>query len=242
MSSNHRWNTREYENRTRELYRTELHKLYPSESWALYRILPRCETILDLGCGNGAMSAISRQIAPNAKYTGIDQQGPLITEAKKAFPFAEFKTEDLASYIKNTQKYDCVMSWSVIKSFKNWRNVIASMINKANKFVICDIRVANTEIEVFDDQVCWAEYGGRRGPITFLGYNTFKEGLINCADQVSRIELAAYQSPWGKFVHFKKGINPDTFLVICVMHKKSVNEDKKDSPEIFELLPGNLEH
>ena len=32
---NHRWNTKEYENRTKELYRTDLYKLYPSESWAL---------------------------------------------------------------------------------------------------------------------------------------------------------------------------------------------------------------
>ena len=43
--SDHRWNTNEYEKRTRELYRTELHKLYPSEAWALYRTL-RCVVLL----------------------------------------------------------------------------------------------------------------------------------------------------------------------------------------------------
>ena len=61
MTLDHRWNTPEYEERTRQLYRVELHKLYPSEAWALYRILPECKTILDLGCGNGAMAAIARQ-------------------------------------------------------------------------------------------------------------------------------------------------------------------------------------
>ena len=64
MNENHRWNTTEFEKRTRELYRVELHKLYPSEAWALYRIMPQCETVLDLGCGNGAMGKIVQQIAP----------------------------------------------------------------------------------------------------------------------------------------------------------------------------------
>ena len=58
MTEKHRWNTKEYEERTRQLYRTDLYKLYPSEAWALYRILPECETVIDLGCGNGAMAAI----------------------------------------------------------------------------------------------------------------------------------------------------------------------------------------
>ena len=242
MSLDHRWNTKEYEERTRQLYRTELYKLYPSESWALYRILPQCETILDLGCGNGAMAAIANQIAPNANYRGLDHQAGLIQQAEKDFPYAVFEKGDLLSYITDTKKHDCVMSWSVIKSFRNWRDIICAMIQKANNFVICDIRVANTEVEVFDDQVCWADYGGRRGPITLLNYNTFKDGLMESADQLSRIELAAYQSEWGQFVHFKEGINPETFLVVCVLHKKLKNSGSTGRIEIFENLPTNLQH
>ena len=60
-STDHRWNTKEYEKRTRQLYRTELHKLYPSESWALFRILPLAKSVLDLGCGNGAMASITKK-------------------------------------------------------------------------------------------------------------------------------------------------------------------------------------
>ena len=63
-STDHRWNTKEYEKRTRQLYRTELHKLYPSESWALFRILPLAKSVLDLGCGNGAMASITKKISP----------------------------------------------------------------------------------------------------------------------------------------------------------------------------------
>ena len=45
------------------------------------------------------------------------------------------------------------MSWSVIKSFKNWRKLINSMVDSAKKYVVCDIRVANVEDEFFDENI-----------------------------------------------------------------------------------------
>ena len=64
MKKNHRWNTDVYEDRAKQLYRTELYKLYPSEAWALYPTLAKCKNVLDLGCGNGAMSSIAKKISP----------------------------------------------------------------------------------------------------------------------------------------------------------------------------------
>jgi len=242
MTEKHRWNTKEYEERTRQLYRTDLYKLYPSEAWALYRILPECETVIDLGCGNGAMAAISKKIAPNAMYHGMDHQENLMEEARQAFPYASFESGDLLPYIKASEPADCIMSWSVIKSFENWREVIAEMLAKANKYVICDIRVANTDIEAFDADICWADYGGRKGPITYLGYAAFRDALLEFKDELARIEIAAYQSEWGKFVHLKEGINPETFLTVCVLVKKGADGTDPDADfELFERLPGNLQ-
>ena len=242
MNMEHRWNTKEYEERTRQLYRTELHKLYPSEAWALYRILPHCESVLDLGCGNGAMAAISQKIAPLARYTGMDHQEHLMEEARNVFPFADFHAGDLSGYLSHCELADCVMSWSVIKSFGNWRDLIAGMLEKSKGYVICDIRVANTDQEVFDENVCWADYGGRRGPITFLNYVTFKDALLEHQDILSRVEIIAYQSEWGSYVHFADGLSPDTFLVTCVLSKKGAPQLDTDQPfELFERLPGNLQ-
>ena len=238
MKTDHRWNTAEYENRTKQLYRTELHKLYPSEAWALYRTLPQCNSILDLGCGNGAMAAIAKQIAPQAHYTGVDHQSKLMEQAKEAFPYSDFYAADLMEYIEGSPAFDCVMSWSVIKSFGNWRELVARMLEKANKYVICDIRVANTKEEHFDDSVCWADYGGKKGPITYLGYQHFRDGLLDHKDQLDAIEIAAYQSEWGQFVHLRKDLSPETFLVVTVLVKKGV---RSQPFELFERLPANLE-
>ena len=55
---NTRWDTDAYRQRIASLNRVELHQLYPSESWSLFRVIPGSVSVLDLGCGNGAKSAI----------------------------------------------------------------------------------------------------------------------------------------------------------------------------------------
>jgi len=242
VNDDHRWNTKEYEERTRQLYRTELHKLYPSEAWALYRVLPQCKSVIDLGCGNGAMAEITKQISPRCQYYGMDHQANLMEEATQVFPYTHFASGDLLGYIKESDKADCVMSWSVIKSFGNWREVIAEMLAKANKYVICDIRVANTDIEAFDSDICWADYGGRKGPIAYLGYSAFRDALLEHKDELARVEIAAYQSEWGQFVHLREDLNPETFLTACVLVKKGApGTDPDKAFELFERLPGNLQ-
>ena len=241
IDTTHRWNTEEYEKRTRELFRVDLHKLYPSESWSLYRTLPHCQSVVDLGCGNGAMSAIARQISPECKYTGMDHQPKLMEEAKELFPFADFHYDDLLPFIEKQNSVDCVMSWSVIKSFENWREITAAMINKAQKYAIFDIRVANTDFEAFDVDVCWADYGGRKGPIMWLNYSMFRDHLMSFQDNVARVEFVAYQSQWGKFVHVRDDLDPTTFLVTCVVTKKDAPTANTDEDFVlYEQLPANL--
>ena len=71
------------------------------------------------------------------------------------------------------------MSWSVVKSFENWRDLINLMIESSKKFVVFDIRVANVDSEIFDEKICWADYGGIKGPIILLNYNSLKKFLIS---------------------------------------------------------------
>ena len=73
MKKNHRWNTNVYEDRAKQLYRTELYKLYLQKP-ALYPTLAKCKNVLDLGCGNDSMSSITKKFPPKIKYTGVDHQ------------------------------------------------------------------------------------------------------------------------------------------------------------------------
>ncbi|MAF95450.1 MAG: class I SAM-dependent methyltransferase [Nitrospinaceae bacterium] len=240
MNDTHRWDTEEFEKRTKELYRTEIHKLYPSEAWCLYRIIPDCRTVLDLGCGNGAMAKIIQQISSTIEYTGVDHQEKLMNEAKELFPPATFHAADLMDFISTCSHFDGVMSWSVIKSFQNWRELIGKMIFKAQKYVMFDIRVANVEKEIWDENVCWADYSGRKGPIIVLNYSIFKEGIMGFSDRLEKMEIAAYQSGFGKYVHFS-GKEPEQFILSVVLKRKHGRALNQNQPcSIYEQLPGNL--
>lgn len=241
MEKNHRWNTKAFEERTRELYRVDLHKLYPSEAWCLYRILGQCESVLDVGCGNGAMGKIVQQISPETQYTGMDHQKNLMEQAQKEFPFANYEYGDLFSYLDSCQSFDCVMAWSVLKSFGNWREVLAKMVVKARKFIIADIRIANIEKEIWDPEICYAEYAGRRGPAAVPNYGNLKEALLEHSNELERIEIVCHQSGFGKYTHFV-GIDPEQFIAAFVLKKKNP-QSCHDSPEFefYEQVPGNLQ-
>ena len=239
MKNTHRWNTQEFEKRVEDLNRAELCNLYPSESWCLYRVLPNCKDVVDLGCGNGAKASIARGISSQTQYTGVDHQTAVIEKAKNMYPYARFFSDDMEGFANEMEPVDCVMSWSVIKSFSNWREIIGVMLEKAKKYVICDIRVANTDREVFDDKVCWADYGGVRGPIMLMNYPTFKKGLMQFQNQLKKIEVVGYQSDWGSYVHLK-GSEKEFFLITCVLIKKNTNVSNKTDFEVYEQLPEKL--
>lgn len=239
--SKHRWNSPEFVRRTRELYRTELYKLYPSEAWALHRVLPNMDDVLDLGCGNGAMCAIVDQISPKTKYTGVDHQAELMTTAADNFPNGNFVDNDLENYISNCKKYDCVMSWSVIKSFSNWRALIEHMAAKARKRVVFDLRVANVETEIYDDKVCWAEYGGVRGAHVITNYAALKSAIGKLKNTVKRAEIAVYESGFGSNVKFTIP-EPVFFLATCVLHINDDDFSDIDEVQFYEQLPKSLNY
>ncbi len=235
----HRWNTKEFMDRTANLSRTELHKLYPSEAWALYRVLPEVNNVLDLGCGNGAMASVSRKISKNLDYTGVDHQKNLMIEAKKLFPHATFYYSDLKDYLQNCKTYECIMSWSVIKSFSNWREIIKYIVQKASKKVIFDLRVANVDNEVFDENICWATYGKIKGAHVLTNYTELKNTIKSLSNFISKAEIVAYKSDYGKNVHFniKK---PDFFLVCCVLEINKNNRENDNQIEFYEQIPNQL--
>lgn len=236
---NHRWNTTHYEKYTSYLNRTDLNKLYPSEAWCLYRVLTKSKNVLDLGCGNGAMSSISKKINKRIKYYGIDHQKNLILKAKKTFSHSNFKDEDLTLFLKRqSKKFDTVMAWSVIKSFKNWRFILKKMIFLSRKYVIFDQRVANVNFISFDSKILSANYGGVEGPLLCINYNKLKNELLKFKKYFSKIELMAYQSEWGRNINFKYKGKINTFVVTVVIHLKKKKGEKFEG--VYEQLPLNL--
>ncbi len=238
-NSKHRWNTKSFVNRTSNLNRVDLEKLYPSESWALFRIVKKAKNVIDLGCGNGAMSSIVHKINKRCRYTGLDHQSFLIKKAKIKYKHSKFLDEDLEFFAsENKKKYDLVMMWSVIKSIQNWRELILKSLNFAERYLIFDIRVTKGKIEKFDEKILYAKYGKIKGAQLVLGYQNLKSFLIKQNKQIKKIEIAGYKSDWGKNVTYKLK-KKETYLITVVIYK-SMNKSKKNKINLYEQLPTEL--
>ena len=234
----HRWNTSHYEKYTKSLWRTDLHKLYHSESWAMYRTILKSNNCLDLGCGNGAMSKIVNKINKNCNYTGVDHQENLINIANKIFKPSKFIFQDVTDFVAtNKKKYDAVMAWSVIKSFSNWKELIKLMIKTSKKYVVFDQRVTNYPGVHFDQKILKATYGKISGPLLSIDYKNLKKYLMQYKRNISRLEIMAYNSNWGKNVTFYKNYN--TYVATILIEIKSIKTKNKKF-ELYEQVPESL--
>lgn len=235
----HRWNTKSFIKRTKKLNREDLEKLYPSESWALFRIILKAKNVIDLGCGNGAMSSIVNKINKKCNYTGLDHQSFLIKQAKIKYKHSKFLDKDLRFFIlENKKKYDLVMMWSVIKSIEDWRELILKSLRFTKRFLVFDIRVTRGTIEKFNEKILCAKYGNKKGAQLVLGYQNLKSFLLKQKKLIKRIEIAGYRSEWGKNVIYKLK-KKETYLITVVLYK-NISNYKNKKINLYEQIPEEL--
>ncbi len=85
-------------------------KLWP-EFYFLKKYLKNGDKVLDLGCGNGRLYELFKELSSqdkNIKYIGIDISENLIKEAKKRYPEAEFYTGDALNLDFPEKEFDIV--------------------------------------------------------------------------------------------------------------------------------------
>lgn len=79
------------------------------------------ERILDIGCGDGKITAALSHYIPNGHITGIDKSHEMIDFAKQAFlpdyKNAEFKVQDVLD-LNEMDKYDLIVSFSCLHYVK----------------------------------------------------------------------------------------------------------------------------
>lgn len=85
------------------------------------------ERILDLGCGNGALTADLAKLVPNGSVLGIDaSQGMLDTAIEKQSPNLKFQLMDINTFLLS-EKFDLIFSNATLHWVKDhdmlWSNI-----------------------------------------------------------------------------------------------------------------------
>jgi len=60
----------------------------------------KCRSFIDIGCGNGAIAGIVKEMLPHIDVFGVDIAKNFIEQASKSFPDVRFKVADIRNKLK----------------------------------------------------------------------------------------------------------------------------------------------
>nr|BAF45189.1 Trans-aconitate 2-methyltransferase [uncultured bacterium] len=101
------------------------------------------EKILDLGCGDGVLTANLAQLVPNGKVVGVDASEGMIKEAKKIqLENLTFIKADIDNLQLN-EKYDIVFSNATLHWVKDHKKLISTLLSLINNGGIVRLNFAS---------------------------------------------------------------------------------------------------
>lgn len=125
--------------------------------------ITRSVTVLDCGCGYGALGLLIMPLLPKgSKYVGIDFSQNMIDEAVKTYQNfgieAEFILSDILSY-QPKDKYDMVISQAVLRHVDDGETFLRKMADFLKKDGICVSLECNREFEADGLYIRGMDYG-----------------------------------------------------------------------------------
>ncbi len=98
------------------------------------KYLDSCESILDVGCGEG--TKLFKLGNKSAKKVGVDISRDAIQIAKKQYPQIFFKKVDIEKLPFEDNSYEAVMNAFVLEHTTNPQTVLSEMIRVSSKLII----------------------------------------------------------------------------------------------------------
>jgi len=192
---NYKWDAQEYEKHSQGQHQ-----------WARELIkkiaLEGTENVLDLGCGDGKVTAEISKIVSKGSIIGVDNSADMIKLArdrhsKAIYPNLSFQEMD-AGNLNFNGDFDLIFSNAVLhwvidqksvikgmfKSLKQGGRVLIQMGGKGNAAGIVDV------LSGLKTEKKWHPYfNGFNFPFYFPGTNEYEELLLDCGFELNRIEL-----------------------------------------------------
>ena len=192
---NYKWDAQEYEKHSQG-----------QQKWARELVekisLNGTENVLDLGCGDGKVTAEISKLVRKGSIIGIDNSAAMIKLATDRhsvaiYPNLSFKEMD-AGNLKFDDRFDLIFSNAVLhwvkdqkpviigmfKSLKHGGRVLLQMGGKGNAAEIVEV------LSELQTEKKWHTYfNGFDFPFYFPGKNEYEALLLDCGFTLNRIEL-----------------------------------------------------
>ena len=189
------WNAKDYEKNSQA-----------QQKWAKELIdhlnLTSAENILDLGCGDGKVTAEIANLINNGTVIGIDNSKQMIELAQEKYPFNKYPNLSFqvmdASYLPFSNCFDIAFSNAVLHWVKNHQPVIEGLyksLRVGGKILLRMGGKGDAEgiISVMNEvrnSTKWVQYFSEfEFPFTFLGIEDYEKLLNEAGFSIIRVEL-----------------------------------------------------
>jgi len=210
------------------------------EKWAKELIdklsLNGMENVLDLGCGDGKITAKISNVVDNGTVIGIDNSNSMITLAKKQFsnkkyPNLSFQEMD-AQNLEFEDVFDIIFSNAVLHWVKDHKSVMTGLFKSLKRegrillqmggkggvsqliFVLNDM-LANSKWQSFFHNFIF--------PYNFPGIKEYETMLLECNFQIKRVELIHKDA-----IHEGKEKFKGWIKTTWIPYLERIPEDKKE--------------
>lgn len=178
-------------------YRTHRRRpddLYETERFFLPQILPQVLSVLDVGCAAGGFSQIMHYFNPTIRYVGVDVTPELIAFASQEHPSDEFHLSDGVHFPFPAGSFDLVYCSGVLHLNSKYREMVQSMWEQTQRYLLCDFRIAWDAAEMGEMSVAAGDKKSKQNvlPYHILNVGTLMTFLQNLAPRPAVIRAKGY--------------------------------------------------
>ena len=192
---NYKWDAQEYEKHSQG-----------QQKWARELIekisLEGTENVLDLGCGDGKVTAEISKLVSNGSIIGVDNSAGMIKLARDKhstaiYPNLSFQEMD-AGNLKFNDRFDLIFSNAALHWVKDQKPVIKGMFKclKPGGRVLIQMGgkgnasgIVEVLSELQTEKKLYSYFNGFNFPFYFPGTNEYEALLLDCGFTLNRIEL-----------------------------------------------------
>ncbi len=190
-------------------FRATFDTLYRSEQQSLNFLKGKFNSVIDAGCGTGAISKVLVDFCMNSSnynYLGVDIDHQMIDSANRYFKSnnASFIVGDVLSPSKSIDfgKRDLLLGFNLITQYSDWKNALKGLRKLNTRFINLSTSLTFNSPTIVDDDLSYVFYGGTTKVVTAI-HNIFWIYAFLCSPgmDASEINVFCYKKNTINMIH-----------------------------------------
>lgn len=159
------------------------------------------DSLLEVGCGEGFLTAHLRQWLPNCRITGIDLTETIFDEAVRADRSLRFSAQSIYNLAFPPESFDLVVGAEVLEHLDRPRDALQEIFRVSRRYALLSVprepiwRIMNLARFAY-----WSDLGNTPGHLQHWTSNAF----VSLVESLFEVQAQARPLPWTVVLALKK--------------------------------------